>query len=372
MTATTVALIGANGHGMYHRRQLAELAEQTGAVRLVALADTREVVDPPDGVPVYTDHVALLVEVKPQVVIVCTPPHTHLALTRDALRAGADVLLEKPPVLDRAEHEALVAAEAETGRVVQVGFQALASPALVRLRAAVAGGALGAVRHISVLGCWKRDDAYWARSPWSGRRTVDGRPSLDGALANPFAHAVMQALSVLDAPVERVEVDWLRVRPIEVEDTATLRITLSGGVTVLVAVTLAGEGFVDGDLTVYGERGDAELGFREDLLRLPGEAAATPVAGRRTLLENLLAHRAEGEPLLAPLSRTAPFTTVIEQLRAAPPPYQVAEEALDVADGHRTLRGVNTVLARCAARGALMNELSRPWSATVPDGTANG
>ncbi|MFC7763848.1 Gfo/Idh/MocA family protein [Catellatospora bangladeshensis] len=188
----------------------------------------------------------------------------------DALRAGADVLLEKPPVLDRAEHEALVAAEAETGRVVQVGFQALASPALVRLRAAVAGGALGAVRHISVLGCWKRDDAYWARSPWSGRRTVDGRPSLDGALANPFAHAVMQALSVLDAPVERVEVDWLRVRPIEVEDTATLRITLSGGVTVLVAVTLAGEGFVDGDLTVYGERGDAELGFREDLLRLPG------------------------------------------------------------------------------------------------------
>ncbi|MEU7999916.1 Gfo/Idh/MocA family oxidoreductase [Catellatospora sp. NPDC049111] len=370
MTVTSVALVGANGHGLHHREQLAE-QERRGLVRLVALADTRPVVDPPEGVPVYTDHLALLAETKPEVVIVCTPPHTHLALTRDALRAGADVLLEKPPVLDRAEHDALLAEQDTTGRVVQVGFQSLASPALVRLREAVAAGQLGTVRQISVLGCWRRDDAYWARSPWSGRRTVDGRPSLDGALANPFAHAVMQALAVLDLPVIRVEVDWLKVRPIEVEDTATLRVTLTGGVRVLVAVTLAGEDFVDGELTVYGDRGTAELTFREDRLRLPGEPVAELVEGRSTLLENLLAFRASGTPLLSGLARTASFTTVIEQLRAAEPSYQVAPEALAVEDGHRTLVGVNDVLRRCAAEGALMNELSAPWHATVPGGTAN-
>ncbi|WP_246158352.1 Gfo/Idh/MocA family protein [Catellatospora sichuanensis] len=370
MTATSVALIGANGHGMHHRRHLAEFAER-GLVRLVALADTRPVMDPPEGVPVYTDHAALLAETKPEVVIVCTPPHTHLALTRDALHAGADVLLEKPPVLDRAEHDALLAEQDATGRVVQVGFQSLASPALARLRAAVAAGELGTVRQVSVLGCWRRDDAYWSRSPWSGRRTVNGRPSLDGALANPFAHAVMQALAVLDAPVIRVEVDWLRVRPIEVEDTATLRITLAGGAQVLVAVTLAGEEHVDGDLTVYGDRGVAELTFREDLLRLPADSAAVLVEGRQSLLENLLAYRTSGAPLLSGLARTASFTTVIEQLRVARPPYQVAPEALATDGGHRTLVGVNAVLRRCAAEGALMNELSTPWSANGPDRTAN-
>lgn len=370
MTATSVALIGANGHGTHHRRHLAELAER-GLVRLAALADTQPVVDPPDGVPVYADPVALLAETKPEVVIVCTPPHTHLALTRDALRAGADVLLEKPPVLDRAEHDALLAEQDATGRVVQVGFQSLASPALVRLRDAVAAGELGTVRQVSVLGCWRRDDAYWARSPWSGRRTVNGRPSLDGALANPFAHAVMQALAVMDLPVIRVEVDWLKVRPIEVEDTATLRITLTGGARVLVAVTLAGEEFVDGELTVYGDRGTAELTFREDRLRLPADPAAVLVEGRATLLENLLAHRASGAPLLSGLARTASFTTVIEQLRSAQPPYQAAAAALAVEDGHRTLVGVNGVLRRCAAEGALMNELSTPWDANVPGGTAN-
>ncbi|MEV0458114.1 Gfo/Idh/MocA family protein [Catellatospora methionotrophica] len=371
MTATSVALIGANGHGLHHRQNLVEPAER-GLIRLVGLADPQPVVDPPDGVPVYTDHTAMLAEVKPEVVIVCTPPHTHLALTRDALRAGADVLMEKPPVLDRAEHDALLAEQDATGRVVQVNFQSLASPALVRLRAAVAAGELGTVRQIAVLGCWRRDDAYWSRSAWSGRRTVHGRPSLDGALANPFAHAVMQALAVLDLPVLRVEVDWLRVRPIEVEDTATLRITLSGGVTVLVAVTLAGEEHVDGDITVYGDRGTAELAFREDLLRLPGDPVAALVEGRQTLLENLLAFRASGTPLLSGLARTAPFTTVIEQLRAAAPPYQVAADVLAVEDGHRTLVGVNAVLRRCAAEGALMNELSTPWGANGPDRTANG
>ncbi|WP_155374450.1 Gfo/Idh/MocA family protein [Catellatospora vulcania] len=371
MTATSVALIGANGHGLHHRQNLVEPAER-GLIRLVGLADPQPVVDPPDGVPIYTDHVAMLAEVKPEVVIVCTPPHTHLALTRDALHAGADVLLEKPPVLDRVEHDALLAEQDATGRVVQVGFQSLASPALARLREAVAAGGLGTVRQVSVLGCWRRDDAYWSRSPWSGRRSVNGRPSLDGALANPFAHAVMQALAVLDLPVIRVEVDWLRVRPIEVEDTATLRVTLSGGVTVLVAVTLAGEEFVDGELIVYGDRGSAELTFREDRLRLPADPAAVLVEGRQSLLENLLAHRASGVPLLSGLARTASFTTVIEQLRVAQPPYQVAAAALDVEDGHRTLVGVNAVLRRCAAEGALMSELSAPWHANVPGGTANG
>lgn len=371
MAATSVALIGANGHGLHHREQLAEQAG-TGLVRLVALADTGAVVDPPDGVPVYTDHAAMLAEVKPEIVIVCTPPHTHLALTRDALHAGADVLLEKPPVLDRAEHDALLVEQAATGRVVQVGFQSLASPALVRLRAAIADGDLGTVRQVSVRGCWRRADAYWGRSAWSGKRAVNGRPSLDGALANPFAHAIMQALAVVDAAVERVEVDWLRVRPIEVEDTATLRITLVGGVRVLVAVTLAGEEHVDGELTVYGDRGTAELSFREDLLRLPGDQEPGLVAGRGSLLANLVEHREHGVPLLSPLSRTATFTEVIERLRAvAEPPYQVEEAALDVADGHRTLRGVNDVLRRCAAGGALMNELSKPWSATGRGGTAN-
>ena len=125
MTAR-VALIGATGHGEWHRRAIADLVE-AGQVDLVGLCDVREIADAPDGVAVFTDHVTLLERVKPEVVVVCTPPHTHLGIATDVLRAGADLLLEKPPVLDLAEHDALTRVLAETGRVMQVGFQALGS-----------------------------------------------------------------------------------------------------------------------------------------------------------------------------------------------------------------------------------------------------
>ena len=98
MTAR-VALIGANGHGRTHRRAIAEL----DGVDLVAIGDVAAVPDVPEGVPVFADHRDLLAATGPDIVIVCTPPHTHLRIAEDALRSGADVLLEKPPVLDGVE-----------------------------------------------------------------------------------------------------------------------------------------------------------------------------------------------------------------------------------------------------------------------------
>src|SRR3954452_21432492 len=122
MTAA-VALIGANGHGAWHRRRISALG--TG-VRLVGLADPQPLSPPgPAGVPVFTDHRALLAAVEPEVVVICTPPHTHLPLALDAIAAGCDILLEKPPVASLAAHHTLMAALASAGLVCQVGFQAL-------------------------------------------------------------------------------------------------------------------------------------------------------------------------------------------------------------------------------------------------------
>ena len=98
--------------------------------------------------------------------------------------------------------------------------------------AAIAAGALGTVTGVAAVGAWQRDDAYYARSPWAGRRSLDGRPVLDGALANPFAHALMQCLAIAAAPPARrtrpsLEVERYRTRPIEVDDTAVLRVTFA-------------------------------------------------------------------------------------------------------------------------------------------------
>lgn len=376
-----MAVIGANGHGRSHRRVIATLHAER-RLRLVALVDVQPVRDEPEapippGVEVFTDHRAMLAATRPEVVVICTPPHTHLPIARDALAAGADLLLEKPPVLSLAEHGELTDALATTGRVAQIGFQALGSPALTALTDALAAGRLGAVTRIATVAAWQRPDAYYARSPWAGRRVLNGRPVLDGALVNPLAHAVMQCLAVAEAlggappwPTA-IEVERYRVRPIEVEDTAVLRVRFRAGPPVLAAVTLVAEEFVAGEVVVTGTTGQAVLEYPTDRLRLPGDVATRRIPGRRGLLENLLAHRADpgGVPLIAPLARTAPFTALLDALRAAPEPRLLDGDLVDVVDdgGQRArhLRGVVDVLRRSAEQGALPSEWGVAW-ATPP------
>jgi predicted dehydrogenase len=337
-----VALVGANGHGLHHRRRITALtaaspaapgghaALETVGIELVALVDPKEIADPPPEVPLFREAGEMLAAVKPDVVIVCTPPATHLPISAAALRAGADVLVEKPPVLNLSEHDELSKVEQETGRVVQVGFQALGSPQLPLLRKQ-------APCDVSVVSSWQRDDAYWNRSAWAGKLP------LDGALRNPFAHAIMQALSINDSEPVLAEVAWCRTRQqLEVDDTSTLRLTLANGHRILIAATLAGDDYIDGRL----KAGEFEGDFRH--------------SDGVSLLGNLIAHRATGEPLLAPLRVTRPFTAVVQALSTLPKPAFVPPP----------LSGIAAALTDCAREFALLTEINNPWAAMVSGGTA--
>jgi predicted dehydrogenase len=367
MTAT-VALVGANGHGRWHRRRIAEL-QAAGRVRLVGLADVSPVdADPPvpAGVPVFTDHRDLLATAHPDVVIICTPPHTHMPIALDALAAGCDLLLEKPPVASLAAHHTLTAALDAAGRSCQVGFQALGSAAWQRFRDALPG--LGALTGLTAVASWRRDDVYYERAPWAGRRTVAGRPVIDGSLVNPLAHAVMQSLATAAAAgagrPRQLTVERYRTRPIEVDDTAFARITFDSGPPLVIAVTLAGEDFIAGEIEARGTSGRALLEYPTDRLALPGTPHPAEVPGRTDLLTDLLAHRESGTPLLVPLSATTAFTVVLEALTLPdiPAPHLLNGDSVAVDGPNRTITGINDLIRRVAATMALPSELGVPWA----------
>ena len=365
---TTVGLIGANGHGRWHRRRIAALAG-SGRIRLVGLADVRPLEpDPPvpQGVPVFTDHRDLLAQAGPDVVVICTPPHTHLPIALDAIAAGADLLLEKPPVASLAAQHTLTASLAAAGRTCQVGFQALGSQAWAGFRDALPR--LGPLAGITAVASWQREDAYYTRAAWAGRRSVGGRPVVDGALVNPLAHAVMQALASARAAgagrPRQLTAERYRVRPIEVEDTAFARITFDDGPPLLIAVTLAGEDFIAGEIGASGPGGRALLEYPTDRLARPGQDEPAEVPGRTDLLTNLLDHRDHGTPLLVPLAATADFTAVLEALTApdAPAPQLIDPSALLVAGPTRTIPGINDLLGKAASTLALPSEMGVPWA----------
>jgi hypothetical protein len=74
---------------------------------------------------------------------VATPNHLHAEVALAALRAGKDVLLEKPMATTVADCDALLAAERETGRLVSVGHELRQSAQWGRIKALIDEDAIG-------------------------------------------------------------------------------------------------------------------------------------------------------------------------------------------------------------------------------------
>lgn len=361
-----VVLVGASGHG---RTYLHELA--AGAADLAGVCDVAPLDDEGRALvgdrPVDADLPRLLQRTRPDVVIVATPIHTHVAMARQVFDARAHLLLEKPPAPTLDGWRRIVAHA--RGRSCQVGFQSLGSGAFAQLRTLVRDGNLGELRGIGAWGAWSRPDGYYRRARWAGRRVLDGEPVTDGALTNPFAHATATALALTgdtgEGDIASIELELLRARDIEADDTSCLRLRTARGVRVVVAVTLCAATEAEPVLIVHGTRGRAELHYTRDVLVVDGH---TQQYGRTTPLADLLAHLDDpGRPLQSELAACGGFMRVLEAVRRAPDPVPIPSQFL-IVRGDGDERRVDVVGVERAARDAAerlrtLAELGVPWAA---------
>ena len=235
-------------------------------------------------------------------------------------------MLEKPPVARLADFNRLLATEVETGRVVQVGFQSLGSHALGKLRSDAY--AIGKTVAVGAVGAWSRTVGYWTRAPWSGRRSLNGRAVVDGVVTNPLAHAVATALAVADCRNARrcpVRGD----RPLPRQQDRRQR-HLGGpdphhaGLRVTCALTLCAPEVREPEIRIVGERGSATFAYTSDRVEFSADGEQrTDLTGRTDLVENLLAHRRDGVPLLVPLASTGAFMRVLGAVADAHEPVHV-------------------------------------------------
>jgi predicted dehydrogenase len=338
-----IAVVGIHGHGSSHLRKVADL-EDRGLARLSAVVDPRE----PDDAPAswfanLGDLLSADADALPDVVVLSTPIHTHLPLARAAMEAGIDVLLEKPTTASLAEHAELVAVAERTGRLCQVGFQTFGSHALPAVVDMIARGEVGQVTGIGAIGTWVRTAAYWARSPWAGRRRMGDRAVVDGVVTNPLAHAVATALWVGGArnstDIAYVNTDLWRANPIEADDTSSLRAVGTDGTRYGFGLTLCAAERTPARVLVLGTEGEIELEYEHDVVRLrTGRVVAEKQYGRTDLLENLLRART-GERLLCDVRDTGAFMQVLEAVRTAPDPAPIGDAYVDWADGIAAVPG---------------------------------
>ncbi len=363
-----VAQVGARGFGLVHLARVDRLAV-LGRCDLVAVADPA---GPAEGraVPSYDSLTELLANHQVDVVQIATPIGTHMALAAEALAAGADVVLEKPPVASLADYYELVAARDRAGRAVQIGFQSLGSDAIERM-AEIAATELGELQQVRAYGAWLRTVAYFTRSPWAGKRRLNGARVADGVGTNALAHSIATACAIVGltdiGDVERVETELYHAHPTESDDTSWYRIVRRSGVPVTAALTLVAPDQQNPTVTLVGSQGRAELSYTTDEITVTiGDDVRYETAQRVDLLENLIDHRQHGTPLRVPLERTLGYMAVLEATQDRPDPVQIDAQYLDWqgggADAHPVVEDVKDWLVRSLDAGAGFLAVGAPWA----------
>jgi predicted dehydrogenase len=247
---TRVAVIGLGDVSVVHLAAIRNLGAS-----LVGVCDT----NPQKGG--YRDHRAMLDELRPDVVHICTPHDQHVPVAIDALERGAHVLMEKPVAHTVDEAQRLVTAAKDfphlkVGVCLQNRYNAASRAAREFLSSEdedIRGG--------SATLLWHREPAYYRARPWRGRRERSG----GGVLINQAIHT-LDLMQWLLGDVERLSGHAGRYGDfpgVDVEDTAHALLEHAGGARSVFFATVTN--VVDEPVTIEIVTGRATLRIRGDL-----------------------------------------------------------------------------------------------------------
>jgi predicted dehydrogenase len=253
-----VAVIGCGRVANHHCRSIGEVegAELAAVCDLIEerAATTAETY----GVPWFQSYHDMLRSVPDiDAVAVVTPSGMHAAHATELMSLyRVSVIVEKPTFLRPSQlRDAWALADRLGVRIFPV-FQNRYNHAVQRVRRALAGGELGAIRIVAVRVRWCRPDRYYAMAPWRGTFAQDG-----GALTNQGIHHI-DLMRHLGGDVRRVTAAMRTLgADIEVEDTVVGTAELASGAVGVVEVTTAARPTdFEASISLVCEHGLAQIG----------------------------------------------------------------------------------------------------------------
>ena len=188
----------------------------------------------------------------------------HARMTIDALKAGCNVLVEKPLAGSTSDGQAVIDAMNETGRWVAVGFQDMYTDEVAALKRLILKKRIGRIKTVSMLGLWPRAHSYYQRNNWTGRLRADDAFVLDSPLNNAFAHFVNLSLFLAGETFEQSGDAFLnnaqlyRAHDIESFDTAVVQATSQSGTEFWFGVSHACHNTLEPIIRIEGTQGSIE------------------------------------------------------------------------------------------------------------------
>ncbi len=246
-----VALIGCGRIAHVHWTYLRSLK----AVELVGLYDSdaaaRARLAERAGVAAFPTTGALLERGRPDVVHVLTPPATHAPLALECLRAGVNVLVEKPFALTAAEADLMLAAARRAGCWVTVNHNRWFDPVVQQAARALEGGRLGSLVGVDVFqGAEVGEPAQQAgaRTHWSAQ--------LPGGVLHNLAPHPLYLMRRFAGPVRKLQVVGCVAEPDRLEEVRL--VALGDRAPATVTMSLRAQPFMN-RLVLFGTRATLEI-----------------------------------------------------------------------------------------------------------------
>ena len=257
------------------------------------------------GIPaVWTDATALFRAGELDAVIIAIPDDTHHALANAALDAGLHTLCEKPLALDVGQAAGMLAKARASGRNHMVLFTNRWYPHIRHLRALLASGGIGRVRHAEFV----HHSNFGLRPGYAWRFDA---ARANGVLADLGAHWIDLARWLvgeidsvearLQASVPRRDPDGNPIRA--ANDIAALQLGFAGGASGQIALSAATPlppGMALHRIMLAGERGSllftARWGEGDPVLRIEGALDGDPTWREWPIPEALWAGVADRNP----------------------------------------------------------------------------
>jgi predicted dehydrogenase len=345
-----LALIGVTGYGRIYWQYLRELIIADYANLVAAVVINPDEAQEPltemkkQGTRVYSSYESMLNAEAGNVDLCLIPTgiQWHARMTIAALRAGMNVLVEKPLAGSLADVRAIRQAEQESQRWVAVGFQDLYLDEVAWLKAAVCSGAIGRVRRVRMVGAWPRPVSYFRRNGWAGRLEANGATVLDSPLNNAFAHFVNLSLFLAcPEPGQSVEAHptkaslW-RAHEIESFDTGFVRAQGPVGMIFEFFVTHACLHPREPEILLEGTDGFAEWRHDESISVHPAghNAVVRTVRGtewvaRRAMFMTVLRRLADPTAFICTTEIAEKHTAFIDALHGMAPIHEISSDNID-------------------------------------------
>jgi predicted dehydrogenase len=267
--------LGMIGLGNRAQRHLAALKALSG-VEIAALCDLQPdrmqaaKNGPGANAQTYVDYRELVRDKNVQAVVIAVPNYLHAQIAIEAMKAGKDVLMEKPIGLNWAEAKRVAAAAKQYGRILAVGMQRHYAADYVAIREFINGGGIGKLSLITM-------NEY--RGDWSPKTTkVDGvvwrheRKYAGSSLLEFSVHSYGFLYEMIEAPLVECSASGGAVHWPErtTEDVIAVIGKFANGVRVAHSFCGNAAG-VQWRLTLVGEKGTLDYDRKTATVRREGE-----------------------------------------------------------------------------------------------------